>query len=247
MRTFLPKSVSKAHHGRVDPERGQLVAVGVEERLERELARRVGAHDREDHAPQARRDVDQEPPTLRAHPRQDRARQAVRHDHVHAQLLLELLGRERLGDADDAHAGVVDEHADRTGDAARLFDGGPDRGVAQQVDLDGVDVQALVRGEPPELFGGGGVAAAHVAHGGEHGVALARDGLDDQAAEAAVGAGDEDDLVRGAVVAHCRSSPCDAPVRAAPSMRDLPSPRKTVRAPRTAGAPAYARRGLLFS
>ena len=93
--------------------------------------------------------------------------------------------------------GIVDQHIDAPGVDDDLGDRGIDRVLGEHVELDGAEVDTMRLREGVDLRHLGRVPAGGLAHRGVDGVAGLGESLGGQAAEAAGGAGNENDFIHG--------------------------------------------------
>ena len=134
------------------------------------------------------------PSTALAHMRQGGPVDPLGRQHVDVVELGELLGREGLGRPEGHVAGIVDDDVDAAVPGHDLGDGAVDRRLGADVELDGAQVDAFLGGIGLHVGDLRRVAAGGLAHGGVDRMAATGDGIGRQAAEAARGAGDKDDL-----------------------------------------------------
>ena len=129
-----------------------------------------------------------------AHVRQGGPVDPLGRQHVDVVELGELLGRERFGWPEGHVAGIVHDDVDAAVRGDDVGDSAVDRRLGADIELDDVQVDALFPRVGLHVGDLRRVAAGGLAHGGVDRMAAPDDSVGRQAAEAARGAGDEDDL-----------------------------------------------------
>jgi len=178
-----------------DSLRGEFVAIGFGKRFHGEFAGGVKREGGDDDTAGAAADVHQQAFPVTAHVGKDGAIDADAAHEVRVHNLLGLLGGDGFGEADQGVTGVVDGDINAAGLCDRRADGKFHGGVAGDVAFESEDGKRFPAGQGEEIGGVLGIFALGIAHGGKDGVAVAREGLGEEPAEAGAGAGDEDYLL----------------------------------------------------
>lgn len=173
--------------------RGELVAVGLGERLERVLAGAVEAVAGDGETAPDRRDMDEQAAAALTHVRKDCAVEADGAEDVDVEQFARLLAGERLGEPVEQHPGVVDEDVDPARLGEDPFDGRIDRCLVRHVKFDRFQRKGVGSGERAHPLGRRGVASLELPHSGEDAVTAPRKRLGGQFAGSVAAAGDDGD------------------------------------------------------
>lgn len=181
---------------RLDSPARELARVLNRQRVHRRLGREIGRQERRCATGRAAaRDPDQQPLAPLAHVRKRGAVDPLRAEHVLVVELGELLGREALGRSECHVAGVVHDHVEVAVPLEDGRDGGIDRRLGSDVELEGVQIHGPVARVGCGRGHLGRVAPGRLAHARVDRVARVSQRVGRQASETAGSAGDQDDVL----------------------------------------------------